>query len=150
MAGTTSTTKRTAVALRPLVEQLDAVLSTCETTVTQGTEFLALLLRLAAPMPSIDGDGAKNYHRARLRALAILRHGGHTQHGHSDHKGVDAQRKLPATGAVEHVSAGTEAPRATRARHGHSVDHGEENPQAPKETPRTRHTQPEAGMDFVD
>lgn len=65
--------KRTATALRPLLTLLDSILPTCETTVNQGESFLGLLLRLAAPMPSIDGDGAKGYHAARIRALTLLR-----------------------------------------------------------------------------
>ena len=151
MAGSTSTTKRTATALRPLVEQLDAVLPTCETTVTQGPEFLALLLRLAAPMPSIDGDGAKNYHRARLRALSILRHGGgYAAHGQVTHRGEDAPQKHPVAAAPDLEPIGAEAPRGSRTRHGHIADYGEENPQDGKETHRTRHTPPEADMDFVD
>lgn len=150
MAGPTSTTKRTAVALRPLLELLDEVLPTCETTITQGTEVAGLLLRLAAPMPSVDGDGAKNYHRARLRALCILRQSGnHAQLGHGAHKET-AVRKYSAEPAADQALADAEAPRSVRNRHGHSPDHGERQPQPVKEPYRTRHTPPDTSMDFVD
>lgn len=150
MAGSTSTTKRTALVLRPLVEQLDAVLPSCETTVVQGAEFVGLLLRLAAPMPSIDGDGAKNYHRARLRALSILRHaGGHGHHVNASHKSDDTPRKQPITSSQEQTYAGAE-PREPRARHGHRAEAGEESPQADRQRPHLRHAPAETGMDFVD
>ncbi|MCC6794377.1 MAG: TetR/AcrR family transcriptional regulator [Candidatus Hydrogenedentes bacterium] len=151
MASPTAITKRTAVGLRPLIEQLDAVLPTCETTVVQGAEFLALLLRLAAPMPSIDGDGAKNYHRARLRALAVLRHGGgHTQHLHRTERGEDTPRKHAAAPAESTAHEVGEALRGPRARHTQSPDQSHEAPRTAKETHGTRHTPPESGMDFVD
>lgn len=151
MASSTATTKRTAVGLRPLVEQLDAVLPTCETTVVQGAEFLALLLRLAAPMPSIDGDGAKNYHRARLRALAVLRHGsGHTQHPHRTEKGEDTPRKHPAVPVEDPAHEPAEAPRGLRTGHTQSPEPSHEAPRTAREIHVTRHTPAEAGMDFVD
>lgn len=65
--------RRTAAALKPLIELLDSLVPSCETAIGDGAAFLGLLLRLAAPMPSIDGDGAKGYHLARVRALALLR-----------------------------------------------------------------------------
>jgi AcrR family transcriptional regulator len=151
MAGSTATTKRTANTLRPLVERLDAVLPACDTTVTQGTEFLALLLRLAAPMPSIDGDGAKNYHRARLRALSILRQGGGHGHHHaqSSHKSDDTPRRHSAASSQEPAHAESE-PREHRVRHGHPPEHEEESQQTGRQNPRMRHAPVDADMDFVD
>lgn len=74
LAGPSTTTQRTAAALGPVRELLDSVLPSCATTVTDGAQCLALLLRLGAPMPSIedDADPAQHFDRARNLALSIL------------------------------------------------------------------------------
>ncbi|MBM3289373.1 MAG: TetR family transcriptional regulator [Candidatus Hydrogenedentes bacterium] len=74
-AEASATALRTAGALRPVVELFDGLLPTCETAVASGAELLGLLLRLTAPMPALDGGGTEGFHRARARALALLRLG---------------------------------------------------------------------------
>lgn len=70
---TSPTARRTAAALGPVVELLDALLPLYDAAMTSGTEWLGLMLRLSAPMPSLDGGGVEGYHRARTRALALFR-----------------------------------------------------------------------------
>lgn len=74
LAGPSPSTQRTAVALRPIIEVFDALLPACESAITGGAECLGLLLRLAAPLPSLapDTDPEDGYRRARQHALAIL------------------------------------------------------------------------------